>query len=331
MMRLGGPELKLPDLKSLERVKVPAFLVDLYWDLRDRRLLPLVVLALVALVAAPILLSGGSKKEEPRAVAVAPVAGEGEVAALTVVRAEPGLREPSKRLADLKSKDPFKQHYTAPVLKPGAVPVATSSTATTLTGSGGASTATTATTTTTSSGSGSGSGSTGSASPPSSSTPTPHPQPAPAESGSGGGGAAGQITLFTFAIDVTVAHTETTKSGATKMGDPKTLHEVLPTTALPSQKAPVVTYLGVDPKTGKKALMLVSPEVDSVFGDAKCLSGVTTCQLLELEPGMPEVFVYGPGQTRYKINVLKVEPVATGKVSAPQESQRAATAQNFSK
>jgi hypothetical protein len=319
-MRLGGPELKLPDLKSLKRVKVPTFLVDLYWDLRDRRLLPLVVLALVALVAAPILLSGGSKEEEPQAAAVAPIPGEGEVAALPVVRAEPGLREPSKRLAGLKSKDPFKQHYTAPVLKPGAVPVATASTG------GGASTATTTTTTTSS---GSNSGSAGSTSPPAS--PTPAPQPAPAESGSGGGGGAGQITLFTFAIDVTVARTETTKSGTTKMGDPKTLHEVLPTTVLPSQKAPVVTYLGVDPKSGKKALMLISPEVDSVFGDAKCLSGTTSCQLLALEPGVPEVFVYGPGQTRYKVNVLKVEPVASGKISAPQESQRPVTAHNFSK
>jgi len=37
MKRLkGGPELKMPELK------MPPFLVDLYLDLRDRRLLPLV-------------------------------------------------------------------------------------------------------------------------------------------------------------------------------------------------------------------------------------------------------------------------------------------------
>ena len=55
MKRLkAGPELKMPDLK------VPDFLVDLYWDLRDRRLLPLVGLAIVAIVAVPFLLGGGS-------------------------------------------------------------------------------------------------------------------------------------------------------------------------------------------------------------------------------------------------------------------------------
>jgi hypothetical protein len=27
---------------------------------------------------------------------------------------------------------------------------------------------------------------------------------------------------------------------------------------------------------------------------------------------MPETFVFGPGDTRYKITVLKVEPVVTG-------------------
>ena len=55
MKRLkAGPELKMPDLK------MPQFLVDLYWDLRDRRLLPLVGLVLVAIVAVPFLLGGSN-------------------------------------------------------------------------------------------------------------------------------------------------------------------------------------------------------------------------------------------------------------------------------
>ncbi len=32
-----------------------------------------------------------------------------------------------------------------------------------------------------------------------------------------------------------------------------------------------------------------------------------TCQLLEVEPGFPETFVYGANDVRYKINVLKIE------------------------
>jgi hypothetical protein len=31
-----------------------------------------------------------------------------------------------------------------------------------------------------------------------------------------------------------------------------------------------------------------------------------------VETGMPMTFVYGPNSVRYKITVLKVEPVATG-------------------
>jgi hypothetical protein len=310
MKRLKGPELKLSELK------VPDFLKDLYWDLRDRHLVPLVALAVVAIVAVPILLGGGSK-QEPDAGVAAPGLASGssasERAQLTVVQAEPGLREPSKRLAGRPSKDPFHQHYTGPVFNHG----------------GGAPEEASTTVTSEASTTGSSGG------PSEASAPSPSPkspvEPAPAESspgGSGGegssnagsgsgGGSPGQITLYTFAIDVSVARSEATASDAKKMGEPKTMHEVLPTTALPSQKTPVVTYLGVDPKNGKKALLLVSPEVESVFGDAKCLSGTTSCQLLELEPGLPEVFVYGPDRARYKINVRKIEPVQSGKVAAP--------------
>jgi hypothetical protein len=120
------------------------------------------------------------------------------------------------------------------------------------------------------------------------------------------------LKLFTFAIDVQIAHSETTKSGAQKMGEPTIRHRVLPTTPLPGEKAPVVTYMGLSPK-GKNLLLMVSNNVKTVLGDAKCLSGTDTCQLLEVEPGLPEVFIYGGNDVRYKINVLKIEPVATGR------------------
>ena len=99
-----GPELRLPD------IWVPKFLEDLYFDLRERRLLPLVALALAALVAVPIILSGGGKETpEP---SVSPAAGSGQGAAArtarrTVVRANPGLRDYRKRLRGRKPTDPF--------------------------------------------------------------------------------------------------------------------------------------------------------------------------------------------------------------------------------
>ncbi len=50
MKRPKGPELKMPEPKA------PAFLADLYYDLRDRRLLPLLALVVVAIAATPFLL-----------------------------------------------------------------------------------------------------------------------------------------------------------------------------------------------------------------------------------------------------------------------------------
>lgn len=298
MKRFKGPGLKLPELT------VPLVLRDLYWDLRDRRLLPLLGLLLVAIVAAPFLLGGGSKKPVEPAPS-APATGEGEAgasASLTVLPAEPGLREPSKRLAGLASKDPFHQHYTAPVLKEGSAPIVETS-------SGG--------------GGGTGGAPTGGVTEGGSSAGSPAPEPSPAPTESSGGGAPrtapGDIQLFTFAIDIRVAHAEATKSGAKKMSEPETRARVLPTTPLPGKKSPALTYLGVDPKSAKEALMLVSPEAVSLFGDAECLSGTSTCQLIALKPGTPEVVEYGSNGDRFKVEVLKIEPIKTGKLKTSHE------------
>ncbi|MGN6253901.1 MAG: hypothetical protein ACTHO8_02830 [Solirubrobacterales bacterium] len=294
MKRLKGPELKLSELK------VPQVLQDLYWDLRDRRLLPLIALILVAIVAAPFLLGGSTKTPEPAPAPPLANGSSAREASLTVLPAEPGLREPSKRLAGRAAKNPFRQHYTGPVFNPGSAPIEESS-------------------------GGGGSGSSGEVVEESSggsegSSPT-ESLPAPVESGGGGGGgnnsipapAPGEIELFTFAIKVRIAHTEFAKDGTRKMSEFETREEVLPTTPLPGKKSPALTYLGVDPKDGKEAMMLVSPEVTGLFGDNECISGTSTCQLLALKPKTLEAVEYGPNGVRYKIEVLEIKPVKSGK------------------
>lgn len=298
----GGPELKMPELK------VPPFLVDLYWDLRDRHLLPLVALVIVAIVAAPFLLGGSSEETSSTAPAeAAAVPGEAlgsQASSLTVVEANPGLREYSKRLAHRRPTDPFHQRYTSPPPTPGGGselgPETTSSTSSSSTSSS-ISSETTSTTTSTSG-------------------PEPAPSSSPSSKGSGGGGATpGHLTLFAFAIDVKVTRIDggtgssqpKPKSGSQPKSESSIRHRVMPTTPLPGEKAPVITYMGVG-RGAKKALLMVSNNVHSIYGDARCLSGTDTCQLLEVEPGLPETFVYGDNDVRYKINVLKVEPVATG-------------------
>jgi hypothetical protein len=269
-----GPELKMPELK------VPPFLVDLYWDLRDRRLLPLVVLGVVAIVAVPFLLGGSSKKSAPPPVAAVRGldAKASNAAKLTVVEAKPGLRDYRKRLRDRSPTDPFHQRYTSPVL-----------TGTKL-GNGEEEGESTSTTTTTSKSTTTSNGTT-----PGSSGPT-------------------TLTRYTTAIDVKVTTTKTLPDGKKETSGPVLHERVIPVAPLPSEKVQAVAYMGptADTKHANHVILLVSDAVTAIFGEGRCLSGTEACQLLEVEPGMPETFVLGPNSTRYKIVVLNPRPVAVG-------------------
>jgi hypothetical protein len=276
MKRLKGPELKMPE------VKVPQFLGDLYWDLRDRRLLPLVALVVVAIVAVPFLLGGKSDRPRPPVAAgiSAPAAGARPGgSALIAVKANPGLRNYRDRLGHRSPNNPFKQRFTAPQVA-GAQ----------LGGSGEASRE--------SSGGSAEGGSSGGATP---------------ESGSSG---PTTLTRYTTAVDVKVTTTKVLPSGKKEQNGP-TLHQrVIPVAPLPSEKVQAVAYMGTSPETSHP-ILLVSDAVTAIFGDGRCLSGAETCQLLEVEPGMPETFVFGPESVRYKIVVLNPRPVAIGHTQIP--------------
>lgn len=312
----NGPELKKPDLK------VPPFVGDLYYDLRERRLLPILALAVVAIVAVPILLGGGSEEEEAggsgAAGAIAGASGT-QASHFTVVESKPGLRDYRKRLARRSPTDPFKQRFTDQELKQAelnpesgggsvSVPVEGSSS--------GSTEETVSPAPEESGGGGSGGGS---------------PQ-----SGGGGGGnpKPGDLVFFSWAVDVKItksggggaaaerraeglavadAHDGVTVHSPIELAaeaEPTIRHKVLPLTKLPGDKQPVATYMGRS-KHGLP-LFLVSSKVTSVFGESKCVSGDDSCQLLEVEPKFPITFVYGANEVRYTFNVLKMELVVTG-------------------
>ncbi len=285
----------------MKRPKAPAFLGDLYYDLRDRRLLPLIALVLVAIVATPILL-GQKSETTPPPVGAGPIAAlkeaRGGGAKLTVVEANPGLRDYRRRLRGRKPTDPFRKSTAKPDLSgaqlgggseggSGSSGSSTNSTSTTVKES---STTKTTTESTTTNGSGKG------------------------QSAGELGGKHSHATLFTFAVDLTIVHSSGSEAAGDKKSDPpETRKRVMPTTILPGEKTQVVTYMGISPKT-RKPYFLVSPEVTGVFGEGKCVAGTGSCQLVELEPGFPEVFEYGEGGDRYSIKVNKVEFVVTGQV-----------------
>jgi hypothetical protein len=270
-----GPELKLPELK------VPDFLVDIYYDLQERHLLPLAAILIVAIVAVPFALSESSESEGPETA----VAGAGAVTSTAtttgshrlVAKSAPGLRDYRHRLDGLHSKDPFEQQF--------AQAAESSAAATESSGGEPAGGSTEAPSTTAPSGS---------------ETTAPQPTPGP-----------GDLVYYSYAIDVRVSAGGSATGPSTEPTVRKNLPEL---TMLPSRETPAVIYMG-STKDGKKALMLISSDVEATFGDAKCVLGSQTCELLALEPGVPEIFVYGGAGRTYKIELLKIHLVKTDKLN----------------
>lgn len=281
-MKRLGPELKKPEMK------VPPVLKDLFEDLRDRRLLPLVGLLVIAIVAVPFLLGQDPEENE------GPVGNGPEAipaSQLTVTQANPGLRDYRRRLRARTATDPFKPRFTSPVLKgtdlnePAEEPSS----------GGGASL------------DGGSSGGTESSEP---------SDKAPSDSGG-----KPQVTVVAWSADVVIKRSGgATDEAREKSAKAETYEKegVLPQTPLPSAKAPVVTYLGPAREgTGVagKALFLVSRDVVSVFGDVYCAEGDEVCQLVEIAPGTSASFVYGQAEVTYTIAVRSINQVTTKAVS----------------
>jgi hypothetical protein len=269
-----GPELKVSDLK------VPDFALDIYYDLKERHLLPLVAILLVALVALPIVLSSGSDSNEGEtATATATPSSLPRTSALVVAKAAPGLRNYHHRLAGTY-KDPFKQQYTELEGEEEGVGSASSGE------ESGASVEGAPETTVPSGGEGGG---------------------APVENGEPPKG--GHLQYYSFAIDVRITPVSSKKQ------EKSTVRHSLPNmTMLPSRKVPAFTFVSVT-KDEKNAVMLISDKVTGLFGDATCIEGSERCQLLALEPGIPETVVYGADARTYRITLLKLRLLKTDKLN----------------
>jgi len=275
-----GPELKMPKLKGGE-MKVPPFFSDFYYDLRDRRLLPLIGLLLLAIVATPILLGQGSDEEgpapRPRAITGGSVPASKQ--SLTVVKAAPGLREYKKRLSHRSPTNPFKQRFHQPQLN-GQLNEPTTATTTSATGeatsptTGGSTTTTTVTT-----------------------------------------GRTESLTFFTWGINVWIHKVPKDPEAD---DEAVTRPRVFAQTQLPGPNNSVVTFMGLSRQAAEKekiprALFSVSDEVTRIVEGGKCLArGSDICELIEAEEGEAITFLYGPGETRYTIKVLKIELIVTG-------------------
>jgi len=292
MKKLKGPELK-----------TPAFLNDLYYDLRDRRLLPFVALVVVAIAAVPFLLGGDG--EEPYVPApgagLSALGSTAKTSKLTVVEATPGLRDYRKRLSDRSPTNPFKQRYTG---LPESAQVQSSGSGSEGS-SGGSLTVTESTTETTEAPEGGGSG--GSAA---------------GGSGGHGGSGGGQAQNLEFVIDVQISHTEKAPDGSEKMSPLEVRHDVPILAQLPGKKTPVVTLLGASIQK-ERLVFLVSHQVKAIVGEYGCISRGEICELLEVGEGILLEFVYEPTGVRYAIKVTNAAVIPARKNRAARSSRAA--------
>jgi len=272
-----GPEVKMSDLK------VPGFLYDVYYDLRERHLLPLVAILLVALVAVPFLIGGGSSESgtEEAEGAIATPSAVAPSSKLVVAKSAPGLRDYRHRLRGKHAKDPFVQQYAG--------------------GEGG--------------GDATESASSGAENPSitvesSGTTDETTEATPPSEGGNGEPPDEGRLRFYSFAIDVRITPVPAGK----KKADPTVRHDLPELTMLPSRDVPALTFMGVS-KDQKHALMLVSDKVTGLFGDATCVVGSESCQLIALETGIPETVVYGADARTYRIELLELHLLRTDKLS----------------
>lgn len=276
-----GPEIKLSS------IKVPGPVQDVYYDLKDRHLLPLAAVLLLAIVIVPFALSKSSSNPTTGVAEESPVAATSSATAgssgeVLVAKSAPGLRDYKRRLSHLKSKNPFRQQYQSKSSGEGGGSASSE-------GGSEATTTEPELETSTSGGSSSGSG-----------TETSH------------------IVYYSYAIDVRVTSFGAQNSASSGESKPDTnvqvRHNLPELTKLPSRETPALIYMG-STKDGKKALMLVSSGVSAIFGDALCVLGSSTCELLALEVGMPETIVYGSNGRTYKIELLKIGLLETSKLN----------------
>jgi hypothetical protein len=283
-----GPELKRPEMK------IPDFLYDLFYDLKDRHLLPVVALLIAAIIAMPIILKSKSSEAEAEVAPISASASGGEES-LVVAHSTPGLRDPSRRLSHRHAVDPFSQKGASKSSSEGTEevsggPSAPSEAAPVEATGIGIETET-----------------------PVESVITPEPSiEYPTESSSSRPGPT-KTRYANDSIDVRIVAVPGQSPQAAKKKPQAEVRRNLPElTMLPNRSTPAATFMGLS-RDGKKVLLVVSSDVVSIFGEGTCVIGSKSCQLLALEAGMPETFVYGPQERRYRIEVLKIEKELSAK------------------
>lgn len=272
-------------------MKRPQALDDLYRDLRDRKLLPIVGLLVVAIIAVPFALSASSDAPSPGTTAAADIVPADAPEAQAAVLAEnPGLRNYRQRLDALKSKNPFEQQFETSGIDQTTVGTPTGDTGSVTETTGGS----TSTSTT--------------------------------DTASAAGGSTSTSTTDTTTNNVDVNVDETTTQSKPQFytyrldlqygveGDVKEHKNVKVLDIL----NPVGAFIGVS-ENGSRAYFTLSSDVTAVSGEGSCAPNPSDCEFLALKPGKSQVLTYQPPTAPEPVAYrLAVDEIRLVKVKKPQ-------------
>jgi hypothetical protein len=224
------------------------FFLDLWMDLREKRLAPVAIILLAALIAVPLVLANG-KSTPTTPAATTPTT---TVATAAVIKAQPAEGTTSSKLQTFSSRDPFE-----PTVRVSTT-TSTSTTTTTPATSTGTTTSTTGSTGT------SGGGTTGSQ-PTTGTTTTP--------SGTGNTTGETKTTLFTYTVDLRFG----------QGGSVKAYKNVKRLELIPEADNPKLVFLGVT-TSAKTAVFLVDKNIGVDTAGGKCQPSADECTFLYLRP-----------------------------------------------
>jgi hypothetical protein len=269
---------------------MPEPIKNVFKDMRDRRMLPLVALLIAAIVAVPLLLKTDSEPAAPppstlSSDATASIDGA-EIADPVVLTDAPGIRDYRERLASLQERNPFKQQLTAaPKSAQAAAGDGTVGSASGSSAETGTSTDTTAA---------------GDTAAPETTTPeatTP------------------KTYLYYWEIDV--------KAGIVGRGEKKTGVGALE--YVPGKSHPVLQFIrGLHEDA---AIFVVSRSVGDTHGDGNCQPRPEDCQFVKLELGESTTFEYEPNGLDYRVKLTGVHLLR--KVIDPSDPEGTSASDDF--
>lgn len=257
-------------------IKLPSFLTDLFGDLRDRRLLPLVAVLAVGILVVPVALSESGSDAGPASAGLGagitpvPPGGSGDSQLEVVSNESAGLRDYRRRLDD-DSKDPFDQLFTSPLL--GGAELGGDTGPTTEIGGG------------------------------SPTDPTTPIEPLPPEGDEVPPVDGDPESPLPPEEEPEPAYVVTLRAGPP---DQMKLQDLTEPTILPSEENPLLVFNGLGDKD-REAIFRVTSEVTAVYGEAECLQGTESCERLAVEEGSTISVVYGDDDRVYRLTVVGIQ------------------------